>query len=124
MRGNGDASSQRWVNLRSAVILILPEVQKKRDVEGSFNRKSLDWKVDFVAAHAPLGPARFGLDTGYWGFVGLFAGSLREYSHGAGIRAGAEAPGAALKLPLMVAFFVLRAIRVSVYLQVFASPPV
>lgn len=112
------------MNLRSALILILPEVRKKRDVEGQFNRKSLDWKVDFVAAQAPFDPAMFGLDAGPWGFVGLFAGSSREYSRGAGIRAGAEARGAALKLRLMVAFFVLRAIRVSVYLQVFASPPV
>ncbi len=77
-----------------------------------------------MAAEASFGPVRFGLDAGFWGFVGLFAGSSREYSLGAGIRAGAEAGGAALKLRLMVAFFVLRAIRVSVYLQVFASPPV
>ncbi len=77
-----------------------------------------------MAPRAPFGPVRFGLDAGFWGFAGLFAESSREYSRGAGIRAGAEARGAALKLRLMVAFFVLRAIRVSVYLQVFASPPV
>ncbi len=77
-----------------------------------------------MAPLAPFGPVRFGLDAGFWGFAGLFVESSREYSRGAGIRAGAEARGAALKLRLMVAFFVLRAIRVSVYLQVFASPPV
>ncbi len=60
--------------------MIFPEVRKKRDVQGQFNRRSIDWKVDLAALAGLFGSALTGLIAGPWGFAELFA--LRSVEFG------------------------------------------